>query len=353
MQNNSKFVLVGSFLGGLLGLNALLLLSNNITQIINPYDSSFSGLEAQTNRFGARDLLAAKYHHAVQTKKPYNIGIFGNSRSVMVSGSDINLTTSEFFNFSVGGTSFIQSVTLLEELAKQGVAPKTAIISIDHPELQFIEFLYFPEPILRPIEYANDFLTVLRSDEGTHKQRQSDAVKVVDWAQKRSWARFRENWNVDTLSRRIGYFYKASFDQKNNDNNSTYRIDGSREQILPERQVSFAGFKPGSSAFRAHNRYIFIGLKRLAVLMRRNNIRIVVYESPLAPEIIQFRAENVSPQALESRRWFSTGCHDSTVECISAPQLPSIPNFYWPDCCHPPAKILGKFLERFVHAPTT
>ena len=48
MQNKSKFVLVGSILGGLLGLNTLLLISNNITQIINPYDLSFSELEAKT-----------------------------------------------------------------------------------------------------------------------------------------------------------------------------------------------------------------------------------------------------------------------------------------------------------------
>ena len=83
----------------------------------------------------------------------------------MVSRGDVNLPNSDFFNFSVGGTSFIQSVTLLEELAEQGVAPKTAIISIDHPELQFIECLYFPEPISRPADYVSEVLTILRDGE--------------------------------------------------------------------------------------------------------------------------------------------------------------------------------------------
>ena len=74
MQERSTFVLIGSFFVGMLGFNLLLLLSNNITQVINPFDPSFSGLEAQTNRLGVRDLLAAKYHHAVHRKKLYDIG---------------------------------------------------------------------------------------------------------------------------------------------------------------------------------------------------------------------------------------------------------------------------------------
>ena len=112
-------------------------------------------------------------------------------------------------------------------------------------------------------------------------------------------------------------------------------------------------FEPGGPGFRAHNRYVFIGLKRLAALKRRHKIRIVVYESPLAPEVVKIRAESVSPQALESRRWFSAGCQDNSVECISAPVLPSVPNLNWPDCCHPPARVLGRFLERLAHVPAT
>jgi len=353
MQKRSTFVLIGSFFVGLLGLNLLLLLSNNITQVINPFDPSFSGLKAQTNRLGVRDLLAAKYHHAVLRKKQYDIGVFGNSRSAMVSRGDVSLPNLDFFNFSVGGTSFIQSVTLLEELAEQGVAPKTAIISIDHPELQFIEFLYFPEPIFRPADYAGDVLTILHDGVGTRRQRRSDAVKVIDWAHKQSWARFRENWNVDTLTRRIGYFRAASVDRQEDGVNPTNRIDGSHEQILPEQQLSFADFEPGSPAFRAHNRFVFIGSKRLAALKRQNKIRIVVYESPLAPEINKIRSENTSPQALESRRWFNAGCQDSSVECIFAPVLPSVPNLNWPDCCHPPARVLGGFFDRLVQMPAT
>ena len=354
MRKRSTSVLLVSFFAGLLGLNIILFASAGVVAIVNPYDPKFAGLEALPNRLGAHDLIAAKYYHALDRGKPYDVGLFGNSRSAMVSRDDFRPgPNATFYNFSIGGMALIQSVTLLEELVRNGVAPKTAILSLDHPELQFIEFLYFPEPILRPLSYARDIATILREGEGTFAQRWSDAVKVFKWARKRSWARFREIWNVDTLRRRIGYIQKAVARPLKNESVLVNRIDGSYQQRLPAEQPSFASFSPGDPAFRAHNRYVFISLKRLAVLERDNNIRIIVYESPLAPEIMRRRLGTTSPQAEESRRWFLAGCRDSTVECVLAPMLTQVPNINWPDCCHAPARVLGRYLEQFLNNSLT
>ncbi len=352
MKKRNKTVLLLSFFVGLLGLNSLLLASAGVVAVVNPYDREFAGLEAIPKRLGAHDLIAAKFYHALGRGEPYDVGLFGNSRSAMVSRVEFNPGPNKsFYNFSIGGMALIQSVTLLEELVHHGVAPKIAILSLDHPELQFIEFLYFPEPILRPLAYASDIATILREGEGTFAQRWSDAVKVFKWARKRSWARFRDIWNVDTLGRRVDYLITAITSPLINESILLNKLDGSYQQILPSEQPSFANFSPSDAAFRAHNRYLFISLRRLAALERENKIRIIVYESPLAPEIVQRRLGIISPQAGESRKWFRKGCRDSTVECFMAPMLPNVPKINWPDCCHAPAHLLGRYLEQIVNNP--
>lgn len=179
-----------------------------------------------------------------------------------------------------------------------------------------------------------------------------DAVNVVKWAFDTSWVRFRNNWNVDTQTRRVAYIY-AALTSSPPGAGVAYRVDGSRTQVLPAQQASFAEFKPGDPVFRSYNRYVFIGMRRLATLARQHDIRIIVYESPIAPAILRRRAGRLSLQAQENRDWFNAGCSNSAVACVQAPALPEVRGVNWPDCCHAPAQLLGLYLVRLVNTPRT
>ncbi|HWV55305.1 hypothetical protein [Pseudorhodoplanes sp.] len=67
----------------------------------------------------------------------FDIGLFGNSRSIMVGSQELD-TPCSFFNYSIPGTTFRTSVALLEALAAQNRAPNLAVISLDNLEIQMM-----------------------------------------------------------------------------------------------------------------------------------------------------------------------------------------------------------------------
>src|SRR5690349_20011124 len=80
------------------------------------------------------EVIAIKLNRAKQVP-PYDVGLFGYSRIMMVGADDLGLPGKRVFNFSIGGSSIRQSIRLLEELHAMGKAPAIAIISVDHAEL--------------------------------------------------------------------------------------------------------------------------------------------------------------------------------------------------------------------------
>ena len=78
-----------------------------------------------------------KLAHA-RTSPAYDIGLFGNSRSMTVSSQDLGFDDLRFFNFSLAGSSFRQSIMFLEILAAHDAAPDISVISLDHLELSML-----------------------------------------------------------------------------------------------------------------------------------------------------------------------------------------------------------------------
>ena len=68
--------------------------------------------------------------------KPYDVGIFGSSTSMMVTARDLGFKGCRFFNFAVLGESLRNSVVLLERLSEHGNAPKVSLIGLDNFEIQ-------------------------------------------------------------------------------------------------------------------------------------------------------------------------------------------------------------------------
>src|SRR5690606_24145659 len=72
-------------------------------------------LRAAADRLPVDDIVAIKATHGIRAPA-YEVALFGNSRAVMVGHRHIGLDEGRFFNFAVGGTSFQQSVVMLERL---------------------------------------------------------------------------------------------------------------------------------------------------------------------------------------------------------------------------------------------
>jgi len=319
----------------------------NSVQVYKLSRQTFQTAEILASSKNQEAEVAIKYAKAQARKKPYDIGIFGNSRSYMMAESDFDLSGGKsFFNFSNGGSSFVQSVKFIELLADENLAPKTILVSLDHPQIQYTGYVKYPNPIFHPGAVFMDFINMVLSYEGTLRRRLSDAVKVLDWAKDHTWKSFTDAWKSDILIHRVSYVWMRLTHQKMvlPEPHNDFRNDGSIVEVLPATRIDYTNQTFGSEGLRGWDRHVYLGIKRLDAVAKKTSSRIVVYESPIWPEH-EASDIHIRRDAIDTHRWFVAGCRNTQIECVNAWKLQSAESENWSDCCHAPARDLGLFFR--------
>ncbi len=126
----------------------------------DPFAADGLALRAALDRLPEEDITTLKLRHARAVPR-YQIGLFGNSRSIQVGAREFRTGEGEaasgsFFNFSVPGASIRQSVSMVERLAEIGKLPDVAIISFDNAALEFYGNPVHPSPPARWLGAARD-----------------------------------------------------------------------------------------------------------------------------------------------------------------------------------------------------
>lgn len=283
-----------------------------------------------------------KFRH-VERQPRYDIGLFGNSRSLNVGIRHLSLGDCRFFNFSVGSESFRFTVANLERLHEIGKVPRLALISIDHFELQ-----RYNNPIsffaaTRWKKAINDIMAGLTRDDIGFK----DLLRMVwrhVWIEIR---RFKMTFNPESFSSGIvNLFFDGSPFRWLAPSATGYHSDGSRNYLIPVNKKVFQTLmKPGSR--QISDGYFKFDIERLARLQKRG-IRVVIYESPLEPKSAAAFHKRPSPQAFSARRTFISACAELGLKCYSAPRQLSDEEGLWKDYSHPPAKNLGAYLNTLL-----
>ena len=99
------------------------------------FSSKFSDkLRANIINLPPEDVCNIKLNHAY-IRKNFDIGIFGNSRSININAKSLDLNNQSFFNFSIPGQSFRNSIGMIKELSNKNKLPQKIIISFDFFEL--------------------------------------------------------------------------------------------------------------------------------------------------------------------------------------------------------------------------
>ncbi len=253
------------------------------------------------------------------------------------------------FNFSVGGSSFVQSVKLIENLADEGLAPKTILVSLDHPQIQYTGYTVFPDPVFSAGDAFADFFRMIFADVGTVRRRLSDAFKVLDWAKDHVWKAFKDAWTADALSDRIKFAYGSLMgaEAKLPDKHANFRDDGSLVQELPEKSREFSKDDFGYGGLRGWDRHVYLGVKRLDAVTREYGVKIIVYESPIWPGL-ESSDRHTRKDAIDTHKWFVAGCANTNITCVNAAKLVSRNAEHWADCCHAPAADLGHYLSEII-----
>jgi len=291
--------------------------------------------------------VRGKFHHALN-HPPYAVGLFGNSRIVMVGHEDLGMQAGEMFNFAVGGTSFLQSVSLLAELAKAGKAPDVSIISLDHPEMQFFGYSYWPEPLSKIMKIADDAKLFYARTNGDDRPT-IDTLKIFKNSIEHAWARTKELWSFDVVRRYLNFLSVATGFAEKQPGKVEYQSDGSTlaQPVLTRSLVEFSANRALS---KMSNRYLENAIIRLSRLVSEYGLKVVVYESPIAPEIERRLREAASSYAQATQQRTFSMCVQEGLDCRAAPVIePPKDGPFWRDCCHAPPGQLGRFVRTLIN----
>jgi hypothetical protein len=291
----------------------------------------------------ASEIFAAKLAHAKKVAK-YDIGLFGNSRTLMVSASDLRIPNFRFFNFSVPGQSIRSSIELLELLAKADKAPKLILIGLDNMELEF----YGNPEIRRPIRQIRLAMNDLVSGASTLNLK--DRIRMT-WRHLYTvgYIGILRYLSYRSVNDGLEWQYHESFGiggwrWLGRNRGRYYRSDGSRLQLITGA-VRKTRHRLPIVAPSIIGGYLAHDLKRLAQLKSSGRTRIIVFEGPLAPRLIRPRGKS-SPRANALRQQFRQSCKIHMLVCMTPPyDNPELLKSGWRDASHPPAKVLGSFLR--------
>ncbi|MSP67829.1 MAG: hypothetical protein EXQ96_07000 [Alphaproteobacteria bacterium] len=288
-------------------------------------------------------IWAAKIAHARETPR-YDLGLFGNSRSIMVAAGDIDLPC-RFFNFSMPGESFRNSVEMLEALGRHHRAPAIAVISLDNFELQYMGHPEFPPLGLRLRRAFLDLGFV--PSEGTLSAR--DAARLSWRHVLVTWLRVKEMFTADYVIAALGRALRLDWQPAPVPVGSAggYLLDGSRS-VAPRARGEDLGLVPRPPSHSVIPGLLRHDLARLAALRQRGLVdRVMVYESPLSPGNAERLLADPTPLAAADRAAFLATCHALLLDCRPATSLDAAASD-WTNADHPPAGALGTMVRGSV-----
>jgi hypothetical protein len=329
-----------------LGISAVFVLGISFLISAVPDADPFSTASENSSIF-LDDLTAGvvaelKNNHARRHGR-YDIGLFGNSRSLNVSNSHLKIDGCSFFNFSIGGESLRSTVAQLEQLASGGAAPRIAVIAVDNFELQRYNNPIFPMLSVRWRLLVRDLMAGMTRPDITLY----DTVRM-GWRHAIIESRlFKQILQVEyvfgSLRRRFGLtkvFSAAGLGR------TGYRGDGSRvpPPMLPDRKLE-AVLTPTSPQILFG--YLKYDLERLKRVQDRGT-RMVLYETYLEPRSARFFARMPSPYAAATRARFLSLCREFLLRCHAAPETVPLDELPWRDHSHAPAESTGAYLTNLL-----
>jgi len=333
------------FFAAVAALLALSIGLANPSPTVDSFSEIGTGQSLALDQLAVEDIAALKLHH-VLARPPYDALLLGNSRSLPLRAADLGLDPHGTFNLALTGESLRSSTLLLEWLADAGRLPRLALISFDHAELNYYgNPNWAPRPV-RWFQLARDLEAGLRRP----------AIPVGEFVR---MALRHITTEATLLSRDL------SFSRVRRGVSATFARLFAPNDLLAPRAPSEAGYQADGS--RPHsppgvpfvpaplpvpNRNVLTGyldydLERIAAVAAKGT-RIVIYETPLFPEMQRAAMARPSPVADETRAGLLRMCARHGLECHASPSTFDDFGLPWPDAGHPPAAALAAWIQTLI-----
>jgi hypothetical protein len=279
----------------------------------------------------AGELAFVKMSYANEAGR-FDVGLFGNSRIVMVGTESMSLPGARIFNFGVPGQSIRQSVRLIGELRAIDKLPATIVIAMDHVELGLPGGDgVFPSAIRRWWMIGVEAWKLSRSIGW-----RATLVQIHN-------AVSNERHMAAVAFNPVYIFNKLKALTAIKGQNAAYRLDGSRDE--GERgEFSAAQIEIPRRADRYPQ--LEYDLETLGAL-RREGFRVIIFESPLVPSLLGRIELALSEHAQNVRQRLRVACDSLKIECYGPPLLTG-PG--WVERDHAPASLLGTWLEKIIRS---
>lgn len=339
---------LSTFIITVISLAGILAVINGFPMSSPPFGETMKFSSAAILNLGTKYTAEAKIDHAAD-HPAFDVGLFENSRILNVGEAELCLANQRVFNFGLGGTSFRQSVRMLETLEGLGRAPKTAVLSFDHVSLGYA---------LNPAEYPGgwvDFVGIFRDLVGLSKSPvagKADYNTQLHTPIRRLAERFGDNFKLDNIFRRLralAYNYGLLISPASSDG-SNYRRDGSTNNLRPVEAKPIQSYRP----FESIDPYALLeeDIRRLGFIAA-NGTRVIIYESPIHPLVRDDVEERLPFIARQMRQRLFAACDSFGLTCFPAPSFVHSPtSATWADVSHPPAKLLAQWISERI-APTS
>ncbi len=246
----------------------------------------------------------------------------------------MGLSNQSFFNFSIPGQSFRNSIAIITELSKQKKLPKKIIVSYDFFELGMpgdnqicfvsffdrfanilsdYKFLFKKKMYYEGVIYLyNNFITELRNLK----------YKISIVRNKTILKLFFLYPNTESI-----LVYKdGSYEERKINNNNKYNFNFKREDKYPLIERDF---------------------KHLSNLIK-NNSELIIYVSPIEPSIFLDKNFKLSANAKMNKDAFLRLCKKFKFSCFHGVLLENNDEPFWIDSTHPPAKRMGEWVSKVL-----
>ncbi|MEQ8247536.1 MAG: hypothetical protein RID42_07615 [Alphaproteobacteria bacterium] len=304
----------------------------------DPFARSAESKSTNLDLLDKFDLAALKTKHAADVPQ-YEVGLFGNSRIVGVSEDDLpGMLPGTVFNFGVPGSSFRDSVALVEYLADKRALPGTVVISLDNLALNQVSEAKFPGLGDRIRVAANDLSRLI-----ANREPKLTVQSFIDHIRAEK-AQLTETFSFDYLFARLKHSFPAL---SSNEDGVRYRRDGSRSLSAEDLGRTSSEVKSTltiPAPFVLWPDYFAGDLARLAKVDRSGS-QIFIFESPLAPGTVLDGPPSQLEHVQVLRRVFVEQCDQLQLNCVTAEAFEPFQNdATWLDQTHAPAKSLGRFV---------
>lgn len=271
---------------------------------------------------------------------PVAVGIFGNSRVLMLGHAALGLKQETFFNLALSSESFFGAIALIRKLENEATLPNTLVIGLDNFILQRNNSPFWP-PLS---ERIGETWRILGEEIQSPSMSARSVLRVLWRAYLIETIRFKMTVHPTLALAGAEHLLGIDTVEPASDETGGYRRDGSHQMSSVRTPKIVA---PLLSDARIDLRRLRAGLEYLGQLVQQGKT-VYIFETPLHPDVLPVLLPPRRSYVQDMKHLWHEDCRRLGLKCVDAPLIADAVESPWADASHPPEKPWGAFIANHL-----